>query len=215
MSIAVETNEVTLRNIAADIPVAVAMPLFSADDVLIFNARTLDVAVKVTDYTVQLDKPYDTFAVVFTADYTAANGLDDIVVRRVMDYETSATPALASRSSYVAREIERSVMRDQQLAGETSRSLRTANRAQPDIDLTSAIIIGDDKGEAVAYRLPPHDARKGGYLRFNDVTGNLEVVFDVDVGEKPPGFKLSYVQFNGEAAAISSNTTLQYVNKRV
>lgn len=176
MSIATEETQIILAQVQAGVPVAVSIPAYGEDDIQVINARTGRVAVRVRDYVVSLDKPYETFEIEFVADYVSELDGDEVIVRRVLDYETSTTPALASRASFTSREFERAVMRDQQLrdmAGSAIRSVRGEIIAP--LNFADSMLVGASNGAIEAHIIGTPSERRFKLLGFGS-TGMLEAV---------------------------------------
>lgn len=138
------------ENIQAGVPiVSIPIPLFAEDEVRVFYGRAVLEAVRNVDYTIEFALGFDTFTLTPTASLVAkidaliasdpTNEENAIVVRRELAFESSVTPPLARNTAFMSREIERSVMRDQQLDDALRRTLRlpeTFSGAYPRLTIT-------------------------------------------------------------------------------
>lgn len=134
MAVASETVALEKLDIATGVEIAVAIPVFAANEIVVTYGRAALEAVQVTDYTVTLldESVFNTFSITPTASLlTKIDNLilaDDtevnrVVVRRKMGLTSPATAANAQYTSFLATQLDRAVARIQQMQEQLNRSL--------------------------------------------------------------------------------------------
>lgn len=135
MVVAVETVVVQALNIATGVPVPVAIPIFTKEDVEVTYGIDGLPTVQNVDYTVeQLDEQnFDTFIITpLAALLTKINNLiaadpneiNAIYIRRKLDYKTSSTADAVKNTPYTSKEFDRTAARFQQQNEEIKRSIK-------------------------------------------------------------------------------------------
>ena len=145
---AVSTNIVARRyiDVAADQAISVDIPIYEASDVRVFYGSAVLMAVQNSDYTVALAQDFETVTITVKAALVAKidaliaadrDEVNAVVVRRVMNYLTEATPAGVRHTPFTSREFDRAAMRDQQLADSEARAVKLGdNFATPYPDVS-------------------------------------------------------------------------------
>ena len=134
MAIAVETVAIQYFDIVADTPITgIPIPLYDADEVFVYFGKASETAILNVDYTVDLQGPqFNTFTItplpslltkIDNLIATDPEEINYITVRRELQYLTSITPDLARQTSFMSREIDRLLMRFQQLNERINRAL--------------------------------------------------------------------------------------------
>lgn len=134
MAIQTETTVVAYLNVSAGVPVSCDFPVYAADEVKVFYGNAATMAVPNVDYTVHLndEDDFNTFEItplgplidkinaLISSDETEINR---IVVRRVIEFITSASPDLMRSTVFASRERDRVAMALIQLNETINRSL--------------------------------------------------------------------------------------------
>lgn len=178
---AVSTNVVARRyiDVTADQAISVDIPIYEASDVRVFYGSAALTAVQNSDYTVALAQDFETVTITVKAALVAkidaliaadSDEVNAIVVRRVMNYLTEATPAGVRHTPFTSREFDRAAMRDQQLADGGARAVKLGdNFATPYPDV-SVKHVPSDLSESPALVFLP-DGGLGGGPSTSDIAG--------------------------------------------
>lgn len=116
MAIATTASTQTALNVVADVPIQCNFALFNETHLAVQYGEDAALAELNVDYTVALAEDFYSFTITPTALLLARFGVDDNVVyiQRVTPLTTDATPSLAGRASYISREFERGLLRQQE-----------------------------------------------------------------------------------------------------
>lgn len=164
MSIGTEVSAVTFTGIVPTVPLNCNFPLFSEDEVQVVYGLDAFIADLGVDYSVTLDDvDFSTFIITPLSPLVdkinaliAANILEtnSIVIRRVLDYTTSVQPESVRRTDFLSRELDRTIMRFQQLSEAVKRGIRlnpkyvgsTLTALYCDPPLPNVLLIGNADG---------------------------------------------------------------------
>lgn len=174
MSIATEISLRTYTGVQADVPISVDIPVLAQADVKVRDDVTGVLMTYAEDYTVELSEDFNTFTL--TPNLNLIEKLNDsktLRVQRDVDFKTDATPALSSRSSFISREFERAVMRDQQL----DRVLKEVTYAYPTgPELNNSLLFGGStEGTLNSVDMGEASVRAGRIVGF-DLGGSLKTI---------------------------------------
>lgn len=123
MTVSTEVVARKFLDVAVDNPVYVDFPMYSEDEVQVYIGSTL--AVLNTDYTVQLELDFDTFAIVpLQPMLDKLEGVENvIVVRSNIPATTDSTANLARNTTFTSREHDRGARRDAQMSEALARAI--------------------------------------------------------------------------------------------
>jgi len=134
MALATTVTAVEFFDIVAGVEIAVPIPTYSEDEFIVLYGNAALVAVKNTDYTYVMLGEGDSFTFTVTPTLALLAKIDAlivgddtevnrIVVRRELDFTTTATPGFVQSTKFTSREFERIHMKLIQLLERAGRAL--------------------------------------------------------------------------------------------